>query len=361
MSLIFASRSGNSLRSVPARLSAAELAALSPRWVFGFPFLSSSIFWLISGNVPICMRRNRERNQPTVEADQHCTPKIQRGDGAAGSAADSRAGTERRESPLPDGRMSDIIWTADLNLNVTYVSPSLAGVSGFTPEEYGRLPFHERVTPESFDKAMVLLASELEKENMLETDPKRNLRVELEFCHKDGSTVWMESIMNAIRDDREMVGIHGASRDITDRKQAEEALRKSQEQLRDAHRLAHIGVWNWIADTDTVTWTEELSRIAGLDPMIPAPTYAEHHNIYAPESWDRLKVAVEKALETGEPYQLELEQIRPDGATRWVNALAARRTTTMDGLRGFTVRCRTSPSVSGRRKRCVFTVRFWRT
>ena len=127
--------------------------------------------------------------------------------------------------------------------------------------------------------------------------------------------------MNAIRDDEgNLVGIHGVSRDITERKQAEEALRKSQEQLRDAHRLAHIGVWNWIAETDTVTWTEELYRIAGLDPMLPAPTYAEHPNIYAPESWDLLKVAVEKALETGEPYQLELELIRPDGTTRWVNA-----------------------------------------
>ncbi len=109
-------------------------------------------------------------------------------------------------------------------------------------------------------------------------------------------------------------------KDITERKQAEEKLGKSQEQLRDAHRLAHIGIWNWIADTDTVTWTEELYRIAGLDPMIPAPTYAEHSNIYAPESWDRLKVAVEKALETGAHYQLELELIRPDGTTRWVNA-----------------------------------------
>ncbi len=108
--------------------------------------------------------------------------------------------------------------------------------------------------------------------------------------------------------------------DITELKRAEEALRESQEQLRDTHRLAHMGIWNWIADTDTVIWTEELYRIAGLDPMIPAPTYAEHPNIYSPESWDRLKAAVEKAIETGEHYQLELELIRPDGTTRCVNA-----------------------------------------
>jgi PAS domain S-box-containing protein len=108
--------------------------------------------------------------------------------------------------------------------------------------------------------------------------------------------------------------------DITERKQMEEALRKSREQLREAHRLAHIGVWNWVAETDTVLWTEELYNIAGLDPMLPAPTYAEHPNIYAQESWDLLKEAVERAMKTGEPYQLELKLIRPDGTTRWVNA-----------------------------------------
>ncbi len=118
----------------------------------------------------------------------------------------------------------------------------------------------------------------------------------------------------------ETKGIVSVIRDITERKQAEEVLRKTREQLREAHRLALIGIWNWIADTDTVTWTEELYRIAGLDPMIPAPTYAEDLNLYAPESWARLKVAVEKAIETGAPYQLELELIRPDGSTRWVNA-----------------------------------------
>jgi PAS domain S-box-containing protein/putative nucleotidyltransferase with HDIG domain len=107
---------------------------------------------------------------------------------------------------------------------------------------------------------------------------------------------------------------------ITQRKRAEKELRESQERLREAHRLAHIGVWDWTASTDTVIWTDELYRIAGRDPKLPAPTYAEHPNLYAPESWGRLQTAVEKALETGKPYQLELELIRPDGATRWVNA-----------------------------------------
>ena len=108
--------------------------------------------------------------------------------------------------------------------------------------------------------------------------------------------------------------------DITESRQAEELLRDSQEQLRGAHSLAHIGVWHWLAETDIVTWSEELYNIAGIDPAKSAPTFAEQSNIYAPESWALLKKAVERAQQTGESYQLELKLIRPDGTTCWVNA-----------------------------------------
>ena len=123
--------------------------------------------------------------------------------------------------------------------------------------------------------------------------------------------------------------------DITDRKKMEEVLRKNREDLRDAHHLAHIGVWNWIAETDTVIWSDELYIIVGLDPNSPAPTYAEHSNIYAPESWNRLKSAVEKALETGTSYQLELKLIRPDGNTRIVNAFGGAKYDTNGQISGL--------------------------
>jgi PAS domain S-box-containing protein len=145
--------------------------------------------------------------------------------------------------------------------------------------------------------------------------------IEVRRRKKDGSSIDI-SISGAPLHDSQgrMAGIMSLSADITERKRTEEALRISQEKLREAHRLAHIGVWNWVAGTDTVLWTEELYSIAGLDPILPAPTYAEHSNIYAQESWDILKEAVERAMKTGETYQLELKLIRPDGTTRWVNA-----------------------------------------
>ncbi len=110
------------------------------------------------------------------------------------------------------------------------------------------------------------------------------------------------------------------ARNITDRKRAEVELVSAQQSLKEAHHLAHIGTWNWVMENDTVTWSEELYIIAGRDPSLPAPTYAEHPRVYTPASWDRLSSAVTRALTTGELYNLELELVRPDGSIRWVNA-----------------------------------------
>ncbi len=108
---------------------------------------------------------------------------------------------------------------------------------------------------------------------------------------------------------------------IAENEKVTAALRESEEKLDEAHKLAHLGVWEWKADTDNVTWTTELYRIAGLDPNLPAPSFNEQSRIYTSQSYQALEQAVEKAIKTGEPYQLELELIRPYGSSRHVNAL----------------------------------------
>lgn len=97
-------------------------------------------------------------------------------------------------------------------------------------------------------------------------------------------------------------------------------LRERERALAEAQRLAGLGSWEWDPATDTVTWSEGLYRLAERDPSMPAVSYAEHPSLYTPDSWIRLRSAVEQALKTGRPYELDLEMVLPEGRTRWVLA-----------------------------------------
>ncbi|MEI7434512.1 MAG: PAS domain S-box protein [Methanomicrobiales archaeon] len=109
------------------------------------------------------------------------------------------------------------------------------------------------------------------------------------------------------------------------RKRTVQELISAQNYLKEAHKIAKIGTWDWLMEKDTVTWSEELSNIAGRDPSLPAPSFAEHPRFHTPAGWDLLEKAVSRAVNTGEPYNLELEMIRSDGRIMWTYATGSVR------------------------------------
>jgi len=120
---------------------------------------------------------------------------------------------------------TDIIWTMDMNLRLTYESPSVARIRGYTPEEAMAQTMEETLTPASLELASKVLVEELAPEAMPTKAHSRSRTLELEHTCKDGSTVWLEVTTTFLRDeDGRAVGILGASRDISERKRAEEEL-----------------------------------------------------------------------------------------------------------------------------------------
>jgi len=107
---------------------------------------------------------------------------------------------------------------------------------------------------------------------------------------------------------------------VEEEKLLQQALIKEEVQLREAQHLAQIGSWEWDPNTDAVTWSQELYRITGRDPNLPGLTYKDHAQLYTPESMEHLRHAVEEALRSGTPYELDLEMVHPDGPTTWVRA-----------------------------------------
>ncbi len=130
-------------------------------------------------------------------------------------------------------KMVDIVWTLDRDFRTTYVSPSIEHVLGFTPEERKQQSLAEMITPASLEKVQEVYIEELLKDQDENADLNRSVTIEIEYFRKDGSVVWMENIVQGIRDFRgAIVGMHGVSRDITERKSAEEALRESESKFR---------------------------------------------------------------------------------------------------------------------------------
>ena len=107
-------------------------------------------------------------------------------------------------------------------------------------------------------------------------------------------------------------------RDITERKQAEEALIRSERELKNAQQITHIGSWYLDAATNQVVWTEELYKMYGFDPELPVPPYTEHQKLFTPESWELLSSSLAKTKETGIPYELELKTVRKDSSNGWM-------------------------------------------
>ncbi len=140
--------------------------------------------------------------------------------------------------------------------------------------------------------------------------------IEKRYLRKDGLVVWGLLTVSPLWKPGETPDkyIHIAVvQDITQRKQAEEAVRESEVRLKEAERMAHLGSSTWDVITDTTYWSDELYRITGWNQGRPLPKRSERGCLYTPESWARLKPALERALASAEPYDLDLDLVRADG------------------------------------------------
>ena len=108
--------------------------------------------------------------------------------------------------------------------------------------------------------------------------------------------------------------------DITERKLAEESLRRHEFLLQEGLQLVKAGYWEWNLATNRHIWSPETYLIYGRDPALGPADVLEVSQYFTAESWARLNAAVEQAVKHGTAYECDAEIIRGDGSHRWVTA-----------------------------------------
>lgn len=101
---------------------------------------------------------------------------------------------------------------------------------------------------------------------------------------------------------------------------ANRELRRRETDLKEAQRLSSIGSYRWDMDSNHLEWSEEFYRLMGLDPSLPPIPVAEQARFYTPDTWAAAQAAIAQALQTHQPFEVDMALIRANGEHRWIVA-----------------------------------------
>jgi two-component system, cell cycle sensor histidine kinase and response regulator CckA len=191
---------------------------------------------------------------------------------------------------------------------IRYISPSAERVLGYRPEELiGRYGF-ALIHPDDLQQVLDIFRQGLR-------EPAQPRWAEYRFRHRDGSWRFLESHGRNLLDDEGIGGVVINSRDVTERKLAEERLVRSERQLAAAQALAHIGSWEWELDGDRLSCSDELNRIFGWEPGA-AITYDTWLAATHDDDREATRAAIDTARLRRSPFQFQQRIVRPDESVR---------------------------------------------
>jgi PAS domain S-box-containing protein len=137
----------------------------------------------------------------------------------------------------------------------------------------------------------------------------------------DGVYRWFLHRKVALRDDcGKIVRWYGSSIDIEDRKQAEDALRRSEAYLAEAQRLSHTGSFGWNTSTGEIFWSEETYRITGFDRSIRPALDLVFQRVH-PDDLALVRQTLDRSAQKGTNLDFEHRLLMPDGSTKCVHVI----------------------------------------
>lgn len=220
------------------------------------------------------------------------------------------AASEQRHRALIE-HSADVIALITADGIIRYNSPAVARIVGYQPEELVGRSACALVHPDDHTAATGLFKQCLQQ-------PGTPITGQIRYEHKDGTWRWIEATSTNLLEAPGVQAIVMNYRDITPRRQAEEALRESDTRLRLAQQYAQLGYIDVDANMREVFWSDETFRVLGYEPQAFTP--AQHHFFehVHPEDAEMIRREIEQLLTQGRNSQSEYRIVRPDGEVRWI-------------------------------------------
>jgi len=224
-------------------------------------------------------------------------------------AEDALKESERHYRLLAENA-TDIIWSMDMNIHCTYISPSVTDMLGYTVQEAMRLKIEDVIIAEPLTSVTDVLERKLIAARAGEDKESGPWPVEIELRHRNGSTIWTESTVTFLRNpDGELTGLLGITRDITERRRAQEpylALADSSPIGIYVVQDGRFQIVRYPQFHQLESYSED--ELIGMNPS----------TLIHPEDRDIVKENVTKMLrgERLSPYEYRL--INKNGEVRWI-------------------------------------------
>ena len=195
---------------------------------------------------------------------------------------------------------------------IEYVNPYFEKLSGFQLDEIKGKEWISTFLPERDQKKIrKLLQSTVEK------NPVRgNVNAIVIRNGEEHEIEWHAETM--LDEQGNVTGVLSMGQDVTEKKQAELALLKSEARLNEAQHLAKVGSWDLDLLTSSLTWSDEIYNIFEVDKEKFSASYDTFLNAIHPEDRDKVNKAYTNSLSNRLPYEIRHRLLMNDGRVKYV-------------------------------------------